>query len=454
MKKIYTLLAAVLLTSATFGQGSNNSVLGTQTFPASKTITKVKSFDFTKMKANQNNSVAKTAAGNAAWFNYGTAVKNLFSAPSVLNANYLFPDSAGLANFGGSLQGMWVHHLAEMVDFKSVAFSDPSTGWVAANPTAPIYIDSMSIVYAYDRKHPNPNIVDTLVVTVYDNQTAANLTTSGFAGTVTPVNYGGVDTVSFKRIGYNLTGNFIAAPTATASPQVAPAGQYVFKVLLTIADTSTAFYNEKAFKLPVQFATFGNKLTIGSVMFKPGYTYTLGQDVESTANTFLFTSYEEKGAGTFPNYFDCNFASAACDYSQSYILPQDVRYNNGASWNYRFIPTLAYTAPYGFEHHLISFRVKDDISTGIKENTNTGVALSQNTPNPFTKESTVNFSLVKDAASAVFTVTDVMGRIISTEKVATTKGNHSVKLGAYAAGLYYYSLNVDGNVATKKMIVE
>ena len=95
-----------------------------------------------------------------------------------------------------------------------------------------------------------------------------------------------------------------------------------------------------------------------------------------------------------------------------------------------------------------------DLVSGIKENSSSVIALSQNTPNPFTKESTVNVSLVKDAASAVFTVTDVMGRIISSEKVGTTKGNHSVKLGAYAAGLYYYSLNVDGNVATKKMIVE
>jgi hypothetical protein len=47
-----------------------------------------------------------------------------------------------------------------------------------------------------------------------------------------------------------------------------------------------------------------------------------------------------------------------------------------------------------------------------------------------------------------------MGRVITSEKVATTTGSHSVKLAAYAAGVYYYSLNVDGVVTTKKMIVE
>lgn len=47
-----------------------------------------------------------------------------------------------------------------------------------------------------------------------------------------------------------------------------------------------------------------------------------------------------------------------------------------------------------------------------------------------------------------------MGRVVTSEKVATTAGTHSVKLGAYAAGVYYYSINADGNVTTKKMIVE
>jgi hypothetical protein len=91
---------------------------------------------------------------------------------------------------------------------------------------------------------------------------------------------------------------------------------------------------------------------------------------------------------------------------------------------------------------------------GVTELEKTGVALSQNMPNPFTKESVVRYTLAKDVNSALFTVTDIMGRVITSENVATTTGSHSVKLAAYAAGVYYYSLNVDGVVTTKKMIVE
>jgi hypothetical protein len=208
----------------------------------------------------------------------------------------------------------------------------------------------------------------------------------------------------------------------------------------------------------VPFNSVGGKLVIGNVTFKPGYTYTLTQQIDATANTFFFTSYEENGdaggAGTFMHYLDCNFGSSACDYSESYILPQDVRYNMAGSWNYRFIPTLAYGITYGFEHHLISFHLNNAIAQGITEIEKDGSALGQNVPNPFNGESTVTYQLANNANVATLTVTDVMGRVVSSEKVATTSGLHSVKLGSYAAGVYYYTLNVDGKTSTKKMIAQ
>jgi hypothetical protein len=103
----------------------------------------------------------------------------------------------------------------------------------------------------------------------------------------------------------------------------------------------------------------------------------------------------------------------------------------------------------------IDFSIHYTPSTvGVNELEKNGFVLGQNMPNPSTNGSIVNFQLAKDASSSIFTVSDVTGRIVSSEKVATTAGAHSVKLGAYAAGVYYYSLNVDGNVTTKKMIAQ
>lgn len=453
MKKIYSLICALALTTAGFSQGQKTIK------PELATPKKQMSYSKAALHNKNTNTLAKTTVvGNSGWFNVGLEAETLYGAVSKLGSNYLFPDSMGYGEFGaGTFAPIWVHHLAEMVDFRSVVFSNTSaTSWVAAAPTAPFQIDSMSVFYGYTRNHPNPNIVDTLIVTVYDGPLTGTgvLATGGFLNTA---GYpGGADTLSFRRLGYNQTKNAIASASPTTS---IPANQYKFKVLLTVADTAVTVYRDKSFKLPVPFSSFANKLTVGSIMFKPGYTYTLTQQIDATANAFFFTSLEENGdnagAGTLMNYLDCGFGSALCDYSQSHILTQDGRYNMAGTWNGRFIPTLAYTLPYGFEHHLISFHLTDDLTTGVNEtNTQNNMSLGQNIPNPFTKESTVNYNLVKNASSAIFTVTDVMGRVISAEKVGATTGNHSIKLGVYAAGLYYYSLNVDGNISTKKMIVE
>lgn len=441
MKKIYSLLAAVLFTSVSFAQAPAS---GTMSFPDKK-VTTTRTFDRSKMKAaKQSNLAAKTTSVNMGWFNYGTAIEGLLGVTSELNSNYLFPDSMGYGEFGaGTFAPIWVHHLGELVDFRSIAFSqDPSTSWVAAAPTAPYKIDSMSIMYAYTRNHPNPNIVDTLVVTVFNNNVAANLPGAYFTG-ATAANYN-TDTLSIKLVKYSQPANVVNA-----------SGKYVFKVPLTIADTAAVEYREKSFKLPLAFTNPGGKLVVGSVMFKPGYTYTLTQQIDATANAFFFTSLEEQGAGMFPNFFDCNANSPACDFSASSTLTQDGRYNLAGGWNGYFVPSYAYTAPYGFEHHLISFHLTDDMTTGINHTVAQNTfGLTQNFPNPYTKESVVKYKLSSDAKTAVFTVTDVMGRIVSSENVGTTNGTHSVKLGAYAAGVYYYSLNIDGNVTTKKMIVE
>ncbi len=104
--------------------------------------------------------------------------------------------------------------------------------------------------------------------------------------------------------------------------------------------------------------------------------------------------------------------------------------------------------------YMIDFSIHTPVVTNVKDLQNNGFGLTQNSPNPYTKESMVKYSLPTNVNSVLFTVTDIMGRVVSSEKTGTTTGSHSVKLGAYAAGVYYYSLNVDGNVTTKKMIVE
>ena len=115
MKKIYSLVAAVLATTATFAQAPAS---GSLSFP-NKKVTTTATINHGSLKAKNATATNKTAATNSGWFNYGSSIEALTSATSDLNANYLFPDSMGYGDFGGTPGAIWIHHLAEMVDFKS-----------------------------------------------------------------------------------------------------------------------------------------------------------------------------------------------------------------------------------------------------------------------------------------------------------------------------------------------
>jgi hypothetical protein len=435
MKKIYLSIAAVAICAASFAQQN----IATHDY-SDRTVVKERGFDFNKSKSIVN-PLARTAAVTGGWFNYGQAIDapTFNAGVATLTANYLFPDSLGYGEFGaGNFAPCWIHHIADILDIRALPFqAEASTafGYIGSA----YVVDSIALVYAYTRKHPNAAIVDTLVFTLANNATATNLVNSGFIGT-TAANYG-TDTLTFKKVKYTQSTNALNAT-----------GSYKFKVLLTQGDTAEVNFLEKAIKLPIPFMVPGGKLLISDVQFIPGYTYTIGTHIDYDANAFTFASQREKGAaGTFQTYYDCNYGSSACNWNSSHILTQDVRYNMGGTWNGFYIPSYAFNSP-TYEHHLISYRLTETV--GINELEQNGFALSQNTPNPFTSGSLIKFELVKSAKSVSFVITDVTGRILSSQSVENKVGVHTVNIGSFAAGVYYYSLNVDGKVITKKMIAQ
>ncbi len=408
-------------------------------------------FDKQKFIANKGLANASRATTESFWLNYGVSQDQLLgggagsTGPSKLNSNYLFPDSTAFGEFGaGNFSSIWVHHLGDMLDVKSSVFNSiDGVTWTAATAYS---VDSMSIVYGYSRNDANTAVVDTLVVTMFTNATSTNNPNSGFIGT-TAANYA-TDTLSFKKLKYLQASNTVDA-----------VGKYTFKIPLTIADTANTYYNEKAFKVPVPFNVPAGKLLSTDIQFIPGYTYALGDHIDYVHNAFFFTSYEENGnaggAGTFPMYYDCNYQSAACDYNLSHILPQDVRYNQAGTWNGYFIPTYAYGITYGFEHHLISYKVVNP-PTAITE-LNNNFSLDQNQPNPFKGATTINYQLKKYAGNVSLQIYDVRGvKLYETSTSNVKAGNYSVdvKNVSFAPGLYFYSLEVDGARVAKKMIVE
>lgn len=84
----------------------------------------------------------------------------------------------------------------------------------------------------------------------------------------------------------------------------------------------------------------------------------------------------------------------------------------------------------------------------------TGGALLQNVPNPVRGTTTINYSLPEGANSAKLLLTDGLGRTVKVMQL-TTSGVVNINVAALSAGVYNYSLVVDGKLLqTKKMTVE
>jgi len=98
--------------------------------------------------------------------------------------------------------------------------------------------------------------------------------------------------------------------------------------------------------------------------------------------------------------------------------------------------------------------------TGIGDEFNgeyslSGYRLEQNFPNPFNPLTTIRFSL-QNSTKVTLKIYDVMGREVETIlKAKMSSGNHEVLWNAtnVASGIYYYRLETEEFVATKKMLL-
>ena len=82
------------------------------------------------------------------------------------------------------------------------------------------------------------------------------------------------------------------------------------------------------------------------------------------------------------------------------------------------------------------------------------LVLEQNYPNPFSHQTTVPFSLPQ-AAAVRFFVMDATGHIVNAFTGFYSAGANSITIDmqAYAAGIYYYGIEVDGKRQMRKMII-
>lgn len=356
------------------------------------------------------------------WLNYALQLDDPSGySPGMADPNFfvIFPDSniiIGTYSDGSPAYAQF-HKAATMLDPKNMPVQ-------SINSTLMYSLDSIAIGYAYTRTLL-PTVVDTLVIQIikHDASLLWDLTNA-----------------TYQDITYNYTSNSITQSQVLAT----------YTYLLTALD-STSFASEILIATPGVPNQAGTNRIGAVVSFKPGYTYSITDSI-SDKNAFYMFSYESNGASTDPTFYG-TIADGNTDLNCSYVLPTDVRYNTNANgWNGYFIPTWAWTTPYGHEHHIISFLLTELV--GVNENSN--ISFHQNYPNPCDNAENIKYSL-KSAAPVTITITDIAGKTILVQNEGQQfQGEHItvVNTSALANGVYFITLTAGEEKSVSRLVIQ
>ena len=99
--------------------------------------------------------------------------------------------------------------------------------------------------------------------------------------------------------------------------------------------------------------------------------------------------------------------------------------------------------------------VNDTGNTDLLEETViTETKLYQNTPNPFTDQTVIKYEVPTESKKGLLYIMDMNGRMLETRQLTTGMGEIIINAYSLQAGMYLYSLVVDGQIMdTKKMLI-
>jgi hypothetical protein len=81
--------------------------------------------------------------------------------------------------------------------------------------------------------------------------------------------------------------------------------------------------------------------------------------------------------------------------------------------------------------------------------------LGQNIPNPANNSTIINYS-VPEAGKVIFHVHSISGQLLYSKTIEAQRGNQSIELNTstLAAGIYFYSIEYNGQRLVKRMSVK
>jgi len=364
----------------------------------------------------------------------------------------LYQDSTVTASSGTTTSSIHNILLGSVLDPKSVNLQSSFDPIVTAHDA--YNIDSLTIFGSYVKK---TSAVDTLYAWLVWGDTA---NTNVFSKRLASQTWNApIGTWRHSVIGPKITGASAAAGNMVKAG--APVGnKMLVKYVLQNTDSVAVAGHLKqiAIALPSPAAIPAGNIVSAFYTFVPGGTHNLGD-----------CAFSFPGAPTTQNVN--GFAAAIwgqtapaltqlSDYQNQQVDPSSwcmgatydymQRYNAYPSTWSLFMPGDLTTAP------LMMYSVYGTSSQGVSELEKNGFALAQNSPNPFTNQTTIRYQLKNTASNVSLEIFDVRGvKVFDKTQKDVAAGKYSVDINRanFTSGIYFYSLTVDGNKSTKKMII-
>ena len=453
MKKIYTLVACLVLGGSIIGQNAVTPPV----HPKQKA-------DLSKVKLPVTGIRDQSKSTFDAWVEpvgdvmtqLGTTLTGASTGNSQGNfINPMFQDSTVTSSDAtNGTTSMFTIMLGSVLDPKSQFLQSSLTPYVTA--TQPYYLDSLGILASYVKVTP---AVDTLYTWIVWGDTSNTSTVFKKLKTSTSFN-APLNAWRYEVIGPKVTGA-AAGPGNVMKSSVPSTNMLLIKYVLQSTDSSSvssAGVGIKLINIPIPTISIpGGNIVSCYYEFVPGGAY--------TANACSFAFSGAPATQTINGFAGCIWqqtspaVSSLASFTNEQIDPDG--WNMGTSYN-SYQRHLAYGATSGWNtvvpgDQITAANVYYKISStpeGVAE-INNDFMLLQNQPNPFTNETTIKYHLNKTASEVAVQIYDVRGVKMYEKTDKNLKpGNYSLNINDinFAPGVYFCTLVVDGAKVTNKII--
>jgi hypothetical protein len=462
MKKLYLALAGLVLCGAAFGQDLNaiqdNGIKLPSLSPYVRTAQQHQVFDGTRSK--QINYWIDPIVDMM--FNKDVNLDDA-SKPydEIIYLAPLFMDSTVTTSTTASTLPVSYNEIGNVLDMNSLYLESNPDGTPSGGNLQPIFtktdafnVDSVAIWGSYVRINKSQD--DTLdVYVVWGDSTDANVFTKRKASDLWLAQLGTWRTNLFAP---TVTGAGAADGNVIKAKASAPGNMIHVKRVLTAADTSKGSGYSKEIRVFIGANIPANKIVSCFYTFVPNAAghvkgqcfYKFGASlVAQQENGFAACVWEQKtpAVAGVADYKDYQVDLTAGCVSTGTRMTKNARYNkNILGGSLIGIPV---STPY------LQYKITGTSTIGITEHTN-NFSLSQNAPNPFSNETTIAYQLKTAAKNVSLVIYNVAGvKLFERAQTNLSAGKYSVEVNNenFASGVYFYSLNVDGNQITKKMVV-